>query len=258
VGLDHEPIDPASLLPKDEAYIREWHALVKGQIYELLSNYGKVDLLWFDGSSGEAVSLEELRKLQPGIVFNNRGLGYGDYETPECAYPKAKPSGWWEYCHIWNDGAWGYLKHETYKQTGWMLGEWAKARAWGGNFLVNVGPNSRGELPSAAYARFSELGKWRRKLGFALAEDAEPGPWPELCNAPATRKGSKLYVHLVFDWDEASVVVKDSRKPRSVKLLSLDGKKSLEWRVEGGELRIPVRKHWRGVLLDMIEIDYGA
>ncbi len=258
VGMDHEPIDASKLPLEDEAFEKRWNAQVKGHIYELLTSYGKIDLLWFDGSSKKAVTLEELRALQPGIVFNKRGLGYGDYDTPECSYPSKRPAGWWEYCHIWNDGAWGYLSHETYKPTGWMLGEWAKARTWGGNFLVNIGPNAKGELPDVAYARFAELAKWRKKLGYALAEDVAPGPWPDKCNAPVTIKGSTWYVHLVFDWDELEVVVKDVSSPKSVQLLTRDSKSKLEWRMDGSELRIPIKKSVRSVLLDIVEINFGG
>lgn len=256
VGLDHEPVDVSKFPPDDEAFKKRWNAHVKGHIYELLTSYGKIDLLWFDGSSGNAVTLDELRKLQPGIVFNNRGLGYGDYETPECSYPSKRPSGWWEYCHIWNDGAWGYLSHETYKPTGWMLGEWAKARCWGGNFLINAGPDANGELPDVAYARFAELGKWQRKLGFSLAQDAVPGLWPDNCNAPVTIKGSKWYLHLVFDWDESEIVVRNAGTPKSVRLLKLESQSALKWRMDGVDLHIPVRKSDRSVLLDIVEIDF--
>ncbi|MFA6293765.1 MAG: alpha-L-fucosidase [Victivallales bacterium] len=259
VGMDHEPIDKAKLPSVDDKdFVDRWNAQVKGHLYELLTSYGKIDLLWFDGSSKNAVTLEELRKLQPGILFNPRGLGYGDYETPECKFPAQQPSGWWEYCHIWNDGAWGYLKHEIYKPTGWMIGEWAKARAWGGNFLVNVGPDSRGELPPVAYKRFAELAKWNRKLGFAIAKDTVPGPWPEKCNAPATIKGSKWYMLLVFEWDESEIVVKGVNAPKSVRLLRMDSKIKLEWRMDGSDLRIPIRNSDRGVLLDIVEIEFGG
>jgi len=259
VGMNHEPVDVSKLPPEnDKDFEARWNALVKGHIYELLTSYGKIDLLWFDGSSKNAVTLEELRKLQPGIVFNQRGLGYGDYETPECSFPAKRPSGWWEYCHIWNDGAWGYLSHETYKPAGWMIGEWAKARAWGGNFLVNVGPDSSGELPAVAYKRFAQLAEWNNKLGFTLAPDAAPGLWPDRCNAPTTIKDSKLYVHLVFDWDELEIVVKGVEAPKTVQLLKIDSMSSLAWKMDNTELRIPIKKSDRGVLLDIVEIDFGA
>lgn len=143
-----------------------------------MTRYGKIDILWFDGSADEAISLEKIRELQPGIVVNRRGLGVGDFDTPECGFPKEQIVGWWEYCHIWNDGAWGYLKHETYKPLGWATGELAKARAWGGNFLLNMGPNGHGELPQTAYNRLAELGE-RLKIHGESIFGAAPGPWPE-------------------------------------------------------------------------------
>ncbi|MFA7236848.1 MAG: alpha-L-fucosidase [Phycisphaeraceae bacterium] len=257
VGVDHEPIDLAKVSAPDPAFEARWNAHVKGHLEELLTRYGKIDLLWFDGSSQQAVTLEELRRLQPGIVFNERGLGYGDFQTYECGFPKQRPTGWWEYCHIWNDGAWGYLNHETYRPTGWMLGEWAKTRAWGGNFLVNVGPDSQGRLPAVAYRRLADVAKWRQHLCHTLAADVSPGPWPAQCNAPVTIRGAVWYAHLTLAWDEAEVVVNNSRTPRSVSMLKDGTRTPLEWEFQGDVLRIGICPEWRGVLLDIVEIDYG-
>lgn len=255
VGLDHEPIAAADLPSReDPAFVRAWQARVKGQIRELLTSYGPIDLFWFDGSAGGAVTPEELRALQPGMLFNDRGFGFGDYGTPECAFPQRRPQGWWEYCHIWNDGAWGYLGHEVYKPTGWMLGEWAKARAWGGNFLVNVGPNARGELPAVAYRRLDELGRWQAQLGHTLGDAVTAGPWPERCNAPTTVCGSTWYVHLVFDWDERAVVIKETRRPQAVRLLGGESPRDLAWSIQDGDLQIPIRKSGRGIMPDVVEI----
>jgi alpha-L-fucosidase len=258
VGVDHQPVDPSKIPSEDEPSFKKiWNANAKGHIYELLQNYGKIDLLWFDGSSKDAVTLEELRELQPGIVFNPRGLGYGDYASSECAFPKERAPGWWEYCHIWNDGAWGYLSHEMYKPIGWMLGEWAKARAWGGAFLPNVGPNGRGELPEVAYRRFAELKEWREKFGHTLDKKLQPGTWPAACNAPVVVDGSTWYVHLGFDWDELNVIVKGATKPTSVKLITGEKPVALDWTIEDGALKIPIKKGQRSVLSDVVEISFA-
>lgn len=258
VDVEHEPIGSAGLSSSDAPeFVAKWNAQVKEHLYELLTNYGRIDLLWFDGSSKEAVTLEELRDLQPGIVFNPRGLGYGDYDTAECAFPQTRFSAWWEYCHIWNDGAWGYLKHEMYKPLGWMLGEWAKARSWGGAFLPNVGANARGELPAVAYQRFAALAEWRAKYGFTLAKELKPGPWPEQCNAPTVCDGAKWYVHLGFDWDEPALVIKAVAAPNSVKLLTVEPAFDLPWTMADGDLVVQIRKSQRGVLLDVVEVVFA-
>jgi alpha-L-fucosidase len=137
-----------------------------------------------------------------------------------------------------------------------MIGEWAKARAWGGNFLVNVGLDPRGELPATAYRRFAELKQWRDQLGFTLSRGLAPGSWPEKCNAPVLLDGSKWYVFLGFDWDELEVVVKEVGAPASVRLLVGNTSSELAWKILGGELRIPIRKSLRGVLPEIVEIDF--
>ena len=78
------------------------------------------------------------------------------------------------------------------------------------------------------------------------------------CNAPVTVKDSKWYVHLVFDWDEAEIVVKGVEAPKTVRLLRMDSQTSLEWSMNDFELRIPIRKSARGVLPDIVEIDFGG
>jgi alpha-L-fucosidase len=198
LDMYHEPVDLAVMAPEAlERHAQARREFVKAQTEELLTRYGPIDILWFDGSADAAISLERIRELQPHILVNRRGLGLGDFETPECAFPSNRISGWWEYCHIWNDGAWGYLRHETYKPLGWATGELAKARSWGGNFLLNIGPNARGELPHTAYRRFEQLGRWL-EVHHEAVFDVEPGPWPQQANVPVTVRDSVWYLHIHF------------------------------------------------------------
>jgi alpha-L-fucosidase len=172
--------------------------------------------------------------LQPGIIVNRRGLGVGDFGTPECAFPKERISGWWEYCHIWNDGGWGYLHHETYKPIGWATSELAKARSWNGNFLLNISPNARGELPPVAYERFKELGQWLDIHREAIF-DVEPGPWPEQSNVPVTVRSETWYLHVCFCAD-FPIVVTEVTLPRQAHWLST-GEEAV-FKYEAGQITI--------------------
>ncbi|HZG75224.1 MAG TPA: alpha-L-fucosidase [Paenibacillus sp.] len=154
-GLRHEPIEIA---PPSAERIDAYKKHIRGQIEELLTNYGTIDLLWFDGGP-EALSIDDIRAMQPSIVVNSRMHGYGDYETPERTMPTSAPDGWWELCDIWPEGSgWGYTEPHRYQPTEWVLSRWAQVKALGGNYLINVAPNADGELPPEYYERMRELG----------------------------------------------------------------------------------------------------
>jgi alpha-L-fucosidase len=251
LGVKHEPIERPVFSQENQAeWLKGYQTFIRGQVEELLTRYGKIDILWFDGEGSDAITLERIRELQPGILINSRAHGTGDFETPECSFPAERPKGWWEMCHIWNDGAWAYLSHEIYKTTGWMLTEYVKCRAWGGNFLINVGPNAHGELPEAAYQRLSELERWMQHSGTALIGTTS-GEWPAGCNVPMTRKGNTLYLLPSFAF-EGEIEVKGIQRPKSVKRLRDGG--PMEFQYEKDMLKIKPPNDERTVLVDAIEV----
>ena len=195
--IDHQPKDvlPSELV-RDSQATPEFRDYINGQVQELLIRYGKVDMLWFDGSAHDAISIERIRELQPQIILNPRGHGVGDFATCECAFPKEQPEGWWEYCHIFNDGAWGYLNHEIYKPAGWALSEMVKACCWEGSFLLNIAPDAQGRLPEVCYSRLKEIGQWLKQYGNTLKGLAR-GPWPEKCNMPLGIAAKLIIVGMV-------------------------------------------------------------
>jgi alpha-L-fucosidase len=105
--MDHKPV---TLSKKPAGHDAKRKALVTGQVTELLSNYGKIDLIWFDGGKGE-IPNAEVRRLQPGIVVNRRNGGGGDYGDSEGKLPEKRPSGWFETCETcWPAGKWSYTE----------------------------------------------------------------------------------------------------------------------------------------------------
>lgn len=204
-----------------EGYLEYMH----GQVRELLTNYGKLDIMWFDFSyenmQGEAWRASELmemiRSLQPQIIVDNRleasgsigGSIYsnnpsfysGDFASPEQMIPpkgvmnEAGESIPWEACITLNNH-WSYSSSDQmYKTARMVIRKLVECVSKNGNLLLNVGPNARGEIPDKPIEILKEIGSWMRRnldsiygCGEAGIEKPEWGRY--------TRRGDKLYAHL--------------------------------------------------------------
>lgn len=158
------PMDKWPAMPPEHKKAYSEH--IRKQTVELLTRYGKIDVIWFDGrgvdpDDPDPITVEEIRALQPGIVINPRMHGVGDFSTPECQIPETAPEGWWEVCHLINDHGWGYTVH-PYKSFEWIVETYRKIRSLGGNFLANAGPMPNGEMPAEYYERMKQLAEWRK------------------------------------------------------------------------------------------------
>jgi len=184
---DIHPQSPAS--KSDTAYARlnknrdmaKYRQYMKNQITELLTNYGKIDILWLDFSFpredghgkgkddwGSVELLKMIRKLQPGIIVDNRlnleeYKDGADFETPEQVSTDelAKYRGkTWETCQTFS-GSWGYYRDEdTWKTHRQLLDLLITATSNGGNVILNVGPTARGEFDYRATNALDSLAYW--------------------------------------------------------------------------------------------------
>lgn len=152
---------------EDERQFEEFYRFTKGQLSELLTGYGRIDLLWFDGvgwrgrdSDGlrSVETIEWVRTLQPHIVINDRWGKIGDYVTPECRFPEQRPEGWWEACYCTN-GHWGYNPGRPLPDASWYIKMRDRCNAWGGNFLPSIGPAPDGTMPDDFFVLCEELNK---------------------------------------------------------------------------------------------------
>ena len=254
-GTHHQPITLPKRSPEEE---RKWnagfHAYLKGQIDELLTRYGKIDVLWFDGSENPVpVTIEHIRQLQPGIVINPRLHGHADFETPEMGIPKQRPAGWWELCTQWS-GGWGYMRGENYRSLASVLSEFVKVRAWGGNELINIPPNPQGELPEKAYKGLAEMAAWMKHSG-ASVTDTEAGVWPERCNVPCTCKGKTYYLFALPDTKD-TLEMRQVPKPSRVTLLRT--RQTLDFRYDNGTLHVDVPPSLRTDLVDAVAVTFKS
>lgn len=202
-------------------YLDYMHA----QVREICTNYGKIDLMWFDFSydplRGEAWRATELidmvRTLQPGVIIDNRlevsgeGFGslaacrptpyHGDFVTPEQIIPpqgirdaEGKPL-LWESCITMNNN-WGYCGTDHfYKPSGMLIKKLVECVSKGGNMILNVGPDARGCFPPESTRILSEIGLWMQKNGASIYGcDLAGVERPEY--GRVTRNGGKLYYHM--------------------------------------------------------------
>lgn len=164
-----------------QAEPERWNKFVEfvhGQIEELLTGYGKVDILWLDGGQvrppKQDIQMEKLvamaRRRQPGLIVVNRasqGL-FEDYRTPEQEVPE-RPilDHVWESC-LTMATQWSYKPNDTYKSAREIIHLLAKIVSRGGNLLLNIGPQPDGRLPAEAVSRLDEVGRWMAVNGEAI------------------------------------------------------------------------------------------
>lgn len=182
---------------KDKIFHRYFERKVKPQVSELLSDFGTIDVLWFDTpekiSPEESKELLELaRSLQPNCIVNQRvGNDLGDYGTPEQTIPHEASVEPWETCMTLN-GHWAYNKaDDNWKTTASLLHNLVDIVSKGGNYLLNVGPTGDGVIPSPSVERLSEMGDWLEANGEAIYGC---GPTPfgeELGSYSLTKKDKK-------------------------------------------------------------------
>jgi alpha-L-fucosidase len=210
--------DPDFRTERQPAFVRR----MQGELRELLANYGRIDLLWFDWDGHEplydpATTYPLVRSLQPGIVINNRldlGPGNSDrqilstnanYYTPEQsvgAYDDQRP---WESCMTLsarNQWAWGGT-NDGVKPFAACLDMLLGCAGGDGNLLLNVGPMPTGEIPPDQAARLRELGTWLGRYGESIY-GTRGGPYRPAEYGSSTRRGSTVYLHM-REWDGDAV-----------------------------------------------------
>lgn len=215
--------DPAA--SNEERDFERYLAYMHGQVKELCTRYGRLDVLWFDFSynqlRGEVWRANELadmvRTLQPGILLNNRlevsgeGFGslaqgepapcHGDFVSPERIVPPEglfDPQGrplYWETCTTMNH-SWGYCAGDPwYKPASLLLKKLVECVSKGGNFLLNVGPDGNGRIPRQAMDTLKYLGQWMQINGESIRgcgpSGMEKPEWGRI-----TRRENVLYLHI--------------------------------------------------------------
>ncbi|CAM3901874.1 alpha-L-fucosidase [Lederbergia lenta] len=221
------PIDGVHPQSDDEEYKKEalnrdmknYAEYLHGQVRELLTDYGKIDYLWFDfsyanrnwgwstGKGKNDWQSEKLEKmildLQPDIILNDRlDLGRGvvtpeQYQPREAMTEDGEPV-IWEACQTLN-GSWGYDRDNLdYKSGDMLIKMLIDSVSKGGNLLLNVGPNGRGEMDQRSLNSLSEIGEWMRVNARSIY-GAKNSEYTAPIDCRYTQKGNSLYLH-IFSW----------------------------------------------------------
>ncbi len=199
------------LCRSDEAARRRFVDFTHGVVEELMTQYGKIDILWYDvnwplsAEGWEATRLNaRVRELQPEIIINNRSGLDEDFGTPEQHITPEKAGRMWEACMTFND-AWGYTPIDTNYKSAWsILGMLRQVASGGGNLLLNIGPSPKGEVPEPCEKALKQVGRWLKKYGPSIyaATDAwkalNPYPWDWTGQATGdfTLHGNTVYFHV--------------------------------------------------------------
>lgn len=185
----------------DEAARKRFVAYTHGLIRELMTNYGKIDILWYDVDwplTPEQWESERMNQmvfeLQPEIIVNNRNGLQGDFSTPEQHIEASKAGRAWETCMTLND-SWGYNRgDDSWKTPKTIVSNLADCASGGGNYLLNIGPKPDGSVPVESVEILETAGKWLNTNGKAIYH-TQRGSLKAQPNANFTRDGNTLYIH---------------------------------------------------------------
>lgn len=225
----HYTVDTCHPMRENEEYIAEdknrhidkYVEYLYGQSRELMTEFGKIDILWYDFSvpaterfaaKGKDVWHSEklvkmVRELQPGIIINDRLQIDQDVKTPEQFQPRewlcvdGKPVVW-EACQTFS-GSWGYHRDEdSWKSVDMLVQMLVDTVSKGGNLLLNVGPTGRGEFDERALDRLSGIGEWMKRHSrsiYGCTQAPAEFECPKDCRYTYNPDTNRLYLH-VFAW----------------------------------------------------------
>jgi len=191
-----------------ENHAAKFIPFLHGQVRELLSNYGQIDIMWFDGLGGKAADWDAenlfkmIRTLQPHILINNRCGLPADFDTPEQTIGRFQIDRPWETC-MTICHQWAWKPDDKMKTLQECLNVLVRCAGGDGNLLFNVGPMPTGEIEPRQVERLKEMGQWLAKCGQTIYKTRggpwRPGPW-----GASTYDGNTVYVH-VLQWSGDAV-----------------------------------------------------
>ena len=227
-------------------YRTENHAryieFLHGQLREICSNYGKIDIIWFDGLGGSAKDwgsenlFKMIRQLQPNVIINNRAGFPADHDTPEQRIGKFQNDRPWETC-MTICRQWAWKPNDDMKSLKQCIQTLVKTVGGDGNLLFNVGPMPDGRIEPRQVERLKEMGAWLKKYGQSIygtrGGPFKPGAW-----GASTHKGNAVYVH-IMNWSGGQLILPPVSKKIVANSVLTSGTANVKQTDESIEISVP-------------------
>lgn len=239
------------------------------QIKELMTGYGKVDILWLDGGwvrpdstvdrsvewernlpHGQDVNMPRIAKMcreqQPGIIIVDRWVPgpFENYHTPEQEIPKKPLPYPWETC-MTMAGSWSYVPNDVYKPAGQIIHNLVEIVSRGGNYLLNIGPGPDGEWHAEAYTRLQEIGAWMKGNSEGIYSTRAVAPYQidQTCFTESKDHQNLYAFRLLEDKETLSGTVRIPLIRENLKKVEwMAGHKTLKWKKTGDQIEITLPK----------------
>jgi len=290
VGFYYSPLDwrfPGFFFPKMyQSNAEKLKAQTYGQIRELMSDYGKIDILWYDGGedkwlgmggiefggpkrswhpraknkpytgefSWDPLKLNSIvRELQPKIVINPRSGWKGDFDTREREDGSMQTDRPWERCYTIAKGGWGWKPNAKVHSLESLLTRFVKVVCMDGNFLLNVGPNADGVIEPLQVQRLKEIGAWLKVNGESIyGTRGGPITFDENWGG-ATQKGKNIYLHITQLPENGNLkVAYIGDKIRNVTYLASD--KKVDFKQDENTISFNVSKSHKNDIVTVLKI----
>lgn len=255
-------------------YPERWNAFkdfTYNQVKELMSGYGKMDILWLDGGwvrplssvdtsivwqkgikDDQDIDMKRIaamaRSYNPGMLVVDRSVTgeFENYSTPEQEVPETPLSYPWETCMTMGN-SWSYVPNDTYKSAHHLIQLLVKIVSRGGNFLLNIGPGPTGDFDPVAYERLKAIGGWMKINGEGIYQSKPLAPYSS-GNIFFTQNKSDQSVYAFYLANEnenilpPAVVIKNFSLSKGAKISIFGAPSNLKWESEGNNTIISIPK----------------
>jgi alpha-L-fucosidase len=241
LGYYYSPVDwhhPDYRTATHQKYIDYMH----GQLREICTHYGQIDIIWFDGLGGTAKDWDSpklfpmLRQLQPHIILNDRAGLPADHDTPEQrigGFQKDRP---WETCMTICQ-QWAWKPNDRMKSLKECIQTLVRVVGGDGNLLFNVGPMPDGRIEPRQVERLREMGQWLGQYGQSIY-GTRGGPFKTTARLASTYNGNVVYVHLL-DWSGDTITLPGLPKKVTDASLLTGGSVSVRQTQDAIEITVP-------------------